>query len=108
MTIENSPVEIRELKDHLRLYSDEMDNSLSILLLAAVESVQNYTLIDFESDYDGPKEAPFPIKAAILLEASRLFQNPTDGVDTLQTISKNLLKSYRRWDRIKGLASENS
>ncbi len=94
------PVGLDALKRHLRIYSSEMDESLMLLLLAAVENVQNYTLIDFAKDYPDPGEVPYALRAAILLDAARMFQNPADGVDKMQTISKNLSSSYRRWDRI--------
>ena len=44
----------------------------------------------------GDEDIEGDIKAAILLVASELFRNPTDGVKTLPTASQTLLKPYRR------------
>lgn len=45
----------------------------------------------------GALEVEFPVKAAILLMASALFNNPVDSVEQLSKASTNLLKPYRRW-----------
>lgn len=39
----------------------------------------------------------FDIKAAILLSAAKLFNNPMDTVETLPGVAKNLLRPYRSW-----------
>lgn len=96
----NCPVTLEEFKRHLRIYNDEMDDNLIIALEAAVNDIENFTLINFEEDYDGPK-IPQALKSAILLTAGRLFENPTDSVDRLTSVSKNLAQPFKRWDRIK-------
>lgn len=40
---------------------------------------------------------PFDMKAAILMHAASLFNNPTDSVETLPKASQNLLRPYRSW-----------
>lgn len=45
----------------------------------------------------GMKQVPFDIKAAIMLYAARLFNNPVDSVESLPSVSKNLLRPYRTW-----------
>ena len=40
---------------------------------------------------------PFDMKAAILMHAASLFNNPTDSVETLAKASQNLLRPYRSW-----------
>ena len=40
---------------------------------------------------------PFDMKAAILMHAASLFNNPTDSVETLTKASQNLLRPYRSW-----------
>ena len=40
---------------------------------------------------------PYDIKAAVLMQAATLFNNPADRVETLVTASQNLLRPYRRW-----------
>lgn len=40
---------------------------------------------------------PFDMKAAILMHAATLFNNPADSVETLTKASQNLLRPYRSW-----------
>ena len=40
---------------------------------------------------------PFDMKAAILMHAASLFNNPTDSVEVLTKASQNLLRPYRSW-----------
>ena len=37
------------------------------------------------------------LKAAILMHAASLFNNPTDSVEVLTKASQNLLRPYRSW-----------
>ena len=45
----------------------------------------------------GMDTIPPDISSAILLKAARLFNNPGDSVETLNTASDNLLRPYRTW-----------
>ena len=46
----------------------------------------------------GPRgELAYDIRAAILLHAAALFNNPVDSVETLPKASTNLLRPYRRF-----------
>ncbi len=45
----------------------------------------------------GPGQVEPDIKAAILLHAAALFNNPVDSVETLPKASTRLLDSYRTW-----------
>lgn len=45
----------------------------------------------------GMTTVPFDIKAAILLSASKLFNNPVDSVESLPSVAKNLLRPYRTY-----------
>lgn len=45
----------------------------------------------------GMETVPPDITNAILLKAARLFNNPGDSVETLNTASDNLLRPYRTW-----------
>ena len=45
----------------------------------------------------GMVTVPFDIKAAIMLTAAKLFNNPVDSVESLPSVAKNLLRPYRTW-----------
>lgn len=45
----------------------------------------------------GMEEVPPDIRAAVLMKAGRLFNNPGDTVDALVTASDNLLRPYRTY-----------
>lgn len=45
----------------------------------------------------GMSQVPFDIKAAILLIATKFFNNPSDSVEQLPSAAKNLLRPYRTW-----------
>ena len=45
----------------------------------------------------GMSYVPEDIKAAILLHAGQLFNDPVDSVEALPKASTNLLRPYRRW-----------
>ena len=45
----------------------------------------------------GWETIPDDMKAAILMHAASLFNNPTDSVEVLTKASQNLLRPYRSW-----------
>lgn len=45
----------------------------------------------------GMTQVPFDIKAAIMLIASKFFNNPSDSVEQYPSAAKNLLRPYRTW-----------
>lgn len=45
----------------------------------------------------GGVEVESDIRIAVLLIASKYFNNPVDSVETLPTVATNLLSQYRRW-----------
>lgn len=47
----------------------------------------------------GMTQVEFDIKAAILLTAAKLFNNPADTVEALPSVAKNLLRPHRSWGR---------
>ena len=51
-------------------------------------------LLVYEAGYEC---VPFDMKAAILMHAASLFNNPTDSVEVLTKASQNLLRPYRSW-----------
>ena len=46
----------------------------------------------------GMNQVPPDIKAAILLTAAKLFNNPVDSVEALPSVAKNLLAPHRSWE----------
>ena len=50
--------------------------------------------VTYEAGYEC---IPYDMKAAILMHAASLFNNPTDSVETLAKASQNLLRPYRSW-----------
>ena len=50
--------------------------------------------VTYEAGYES---IPWDMKAAILMHAASLFNNPTDSVETLAKASQNLLRPYRSW-----------
>ena len=50
--------------------------------------------VTYEAGYEA---IPWDMKAAILMHAASLFNNPTDSVETLAKASQNLLRPYRSW-----------
>jgi len=50
--------------------------------------------VTYETGYEC---IPWDMKAAILMHAASLFNNPTDSVETLAKASQNLLRPYRSW-----------
>ena len=59
-----------------------------------VESEGIQMTVTYEAGYEC---IPADMKAAILMHAASLFNNPTDSVETLTKASQNLLRPYRSW-----------
>ena len=71
------------------------DYSVTANVLTVGPSVQGTTMtVTYTAGYDF---IPFDMKAAILMHAASLFNNPTDSVETLTKASQNLLRPYRSW-----------
>ena len=54
----------------------------------------NSMTVTYEAGYES---IPCDMKAAILMHAASLFNNPTDSVEVLTKASQNLLRPYRSW-----------
>ena len=54
----------------------------------------NSMTVTYEAGYES---IPWDMKAAILMHAASLFNNPTDSVEVLTKASQNLLRTYRSW-----------
>ena len=59
-----------------------------------VEGEGTQRTVTYEAGYEC---IPADMKAAILMHAASLFNNPTDSVETLTKASQNLLRPYRSW-----------
>ena len=59
-----------------------------------VEGEGTQMTVTYEAGYEC---IPADMKAAILMHAASLFNNPTDSVETLTKASQNLLRPYRSW-----------
>jgi len=146
---------LEDIKRHLRVTSDDLNESLDMYLRAAIESAEHHIgkviaasrftyegwfvrsfdmltpfrkVVSVEVDGDvlsaedyavdnrtlliapningdkikvvyeaGLQSVPFDMKAAILLTAAKLFNNPVDSVESLPSVAKNLLRPYRTW-----------
>lgn len=146
---------LEDLKRHLRVTSDDLNETLEMYLRAAIESAEHHigkviAVSEFcysgwfvrsfdlmppfrkvvkvevdgteltEDEYTvdertllissevsgetlvvtyeaGLSQVPFDMKAAILLTAAKLFNNPVDSVESLPSVAKNLLRPYRSW-----------
>ena len=87
MTLEECPVTVDELKRQLRLPdTEEFDPQLETCLLAAAEWCENFTGRKFGSF----ETFPYQLRAAILLVAAGLFENPTDSVSERTTAAQRL------------------
>ena len=64
-------------------------------VLSLPQGVSGETMrVTYEAGYEC---IPADMKAAILMHAASLFNNPTDSVEVLTKASQNLLRPYRSW-----------
>ena len=79
--------------DGVQLTEDEYRIDRRTILLSP-EVMGESLLVTYEA---GMASVPFDMKAAILLSASKLFNNPVDSVESLPSVAKNLLRPYRSY-----------
>lgn len=88
MKYEDCPVKIEDLKRQLRMTGTaEFDEQLHMVLMAAVEWCEHYSgrsLDEFAA------EVPYQLRAAILMYAAYLFENPSDPVAEKVTAAQRL------------------
>lgn len=71
------------------------DFSVSGRVLTVGSSITGERMtVTYVAGYD---HIPYDVKAAILMHAATLFNNPVDSVETLAKASRNLLRPYRSW-----------
>ncbi len=79
--------------DGIELTKDEYTVDERTLLISSEVSGETL-VVTYEA---GLSQVPFDMKAAILLTAAKLFNNPMDTVESLPSVAKNLLRPYRSW-----------
>lgn len=79
--------------DEIELTKDEYTVDERTLLISSEVSGETL-VVTYEA---GLSQVPFDMKAAILLTAAKLFNNPVDSVESLPSVAKNLLRPYRSW-----------
>ena len=79
--------------DGVELTKNEYTVDGRTLLISSEVSGENL-VVSYEA---GLSQVPFDMKAAILLTAAKLFNNPMDTVESLPSVAKNLLRPYRSW-----------
>lgn len=86
-------VTLKEVKAHLRLDSEEEDQYLSSLILAAIDYVERYlgrSLAELSSPH-----LPASIKHAVLLAVADFYENRTTATIHNPTSLQSLLGLYR-------------
>lgn len=86
MTPDICPVTIDELKRQLRITDDAFDMQLEMCLMAASEWCENYS----GRKLDSFAELPYQLRAAILMVAGEMFENPTNTVSERTTSAQRL------------------
>ena len=79
--------------DGVELTKDEYTVDERTLLISSEVSGEDL-VVTYQA---GLSQVPFDMKAAILLTAAKLFNNPVDTVESLPSVAKNLLRPYRSW-----------
>ena len=90
---------VRVEVDGVQLTEDEYRIDRRTILLSP-EVMGESLLVTYEA---GMASVPFDMKAAILLSASKLFNNPVDSVESLPSVAKNLLRPYRSYGMSDGV-----
>ncbi len=86
MTIDECPISVDELKKQLRLTTDDFDQQLETSLLAAAEWCERYS----GRKLDSFEELPNQLRAAVLMVAAGMFENPTDSISERTTAAQRL------------------
>ena len=83
---------------HVKVDDVDIDSaawSLNGRVLTLNENINGELMqINYEA---GMAQVPFDIKAAIMMMASKFFNNPSDSVEQYPSAAKNLLRPYRTW-----------
>lgn len=87
MELQDLPITTDDLRKHLRMpVSPDLEDQLSTALMAAAEWIENYSGRKLESY----PELPWQIRAAILMQAAAIFENPANMVQERVTAAERL------------------
>lgn len=90
MTLDECPVTIADLKAQLRLPdTDDFHAQLEVSLLSAAEWCENYIGRKL-SELAPDGNFPYQLRAAILMMAAQLFENPSNPVAERVTAAERL------------------
>lgn len=87
MELQDLPITTDDLRKHLRMpVSPDLEDQLRGALMAGAEWVENYSGRKLETY----PELPWQIRAAILMQAAAIFENPANMVQERVTAAERL------------------
>lgn len=97
MNVQDLPITTDDLRKHLRMpVSPDLEDQLRDALMAAAEWVESYSGRKLETY----PELPWQIRAAILMQAAAIFENPVNMVQERVTAAEKLADPliWKSWE----------